>query len=221
MSALPNAPGSGARERRRVALADDHAVVRAGYRRLMELEPDIDIVAEFGDAESAYVALAQTDACPADLLVLDLSMPGRSGLEMLRRLGVRAPQLKVLVFTMHDSVAMMRQCREAGAMGFVTKASEPAALIDAVRSALRGEAVWPPELDAAARDGATHKRLSPREFEVLQHLIAGRSVEEIAALLRLSGKTVANYQTLVRQKLGIATAVELLRYAQDHGLMGL
>jgi len=207
--------------RHRVALADDHAVVRAGYRRLLELEPDIDVVAEFGDAESAYVALAQADECPADLLVLDLSMPGRSGLEMLGRIGQRAPRLRVLVFTMHDSVAMMRQCREAGAMGFVTKASEPQALIDAVRCALRGEAVWPAELEVAARDGAAHERLSPREFQVLQYLIAGRSVDEIATLLRLSGKTVANYQTLVRQKLGIATAVELLHYAREHGLQGL
>lgn len=212
---------SPARARHRVALADDHAVVRAGYRRLLELEPDIDVVAEFADAESAYVALAQVEPCPVDLLVLDLSMPGRSGLEMLRRLGQRAPGLRVLVFTMHDSVAMMRQCREAGAVGFVTKASEPAVLIDALRRALRGEAAWPAEFDAAAHDGAPHERLSPREFEVLQHLIAGRSVEDIAALLRLSGKTVANYQTLVRQKLGIATAVELLRYAQVHGLRGL
>lgn len=211
----------GRRARHRVALADDHAVVRAGYRRLLELEPDVEVVAEFGDAEAAYVALAQGEVCPADLLVLDLSMPGRSGLEMLRRLGQRVPALRVLVFTMHDSVAMMRQCREAGAMGFVTKASEPAALIAAVRSALRGESVWPGELDEAAREGAAHERLSPREFQVLQYLIAGRSVDEIATLLRLSVKTVANYQTLVRQKLGIATAVELLHYASEHGLQGL
>lgn len=204
-----------------VALADDHAVVRAGYRRLLELEHDIDVVAEFGDAESAYVALAQSEPCPADLLVLDLSMPGRSGLEMLRRLGQRVPGLRVLVFTMHDSVAMMGQCRDAGAMGFVTKSSEPQVLIAAVRRALRGETVWPAELETAARDGAPHERLSPREFQVLQYLIAGRSVDDIAALLRLSGKTVANYQTLVRQKLGIATAVELLRYAREHGLQGL
>ena len=205
----------------RVALADDHAVVRAGYRRLLELEPDIQVVAEYGDAESAYFALTQTQPCPADLLVLDLSMPGRSGLEILRRLGQRLPSLHVLIFTMHDGAAMLTQCRQAGARGFVTKSSEPEVLIDAVRRSGRGEGVWPRSAEQAEREGPPHERLSPREFDVLQHLLAGRGVDEIAGLLHLSGKTVANYQTLIRQKLGVSTAIELLHYARQHRLMEL
>ena len=105
----------------RVALADDHAVVRAGYRRLLELETDIAVVAEYDNAETAYSALTATEAGAIDLLILDLSMPGRSGLELLRRLALRRPELRVLIFTMHDSPAMVDQCLRAGAIGFVTK----------------------------------------------------------------------------------------------------
>ena len=204
--------------RHTIALADDHAVVRAGYRRLLELEPDLAVVADYADAEAAYFGLSQMEPGAVELLVLDLSMPGRGGLEMLRRLRQRLPDLKVLVFTMHESLALMVQCRDAGASGYVTKSSEPLLLVAAVRAALAGESVWPAALASGLREGAPHERLSPREFDVLQHLLAGHGVEQIAQILHLSPKTVANYQTLVRQKLGTGTAVELLRYAREHGL---
>jgi DNA-binding NarL/FixJ family response regulator len=210
----------------RVALADDHAVVRAGYRRLLELEPDIAVVAEFGEADSAYSALTAADAAAraaCDLLVLDLSMPGRSGLELLRRLGQRLPALRVLVFTMHDGAAMLDQCLRAGAAGFVTKSSAPEVLVDAVRRAARGEIALSPDmaaLSASSHAGPPHTRLSSREFDILQQLIVGHSVEDIAQNLRLSAKTVANYQTAIRQTLGVSSAVELLRYAREHGLDG-
>jgi len=209
----------------RVAIADDHAVVRAGYRRLLELEHDIAVVAEFADADGAYTALTTVTAAgePAiDLLVLDLSMPGRSGLELLRRLQVRLPTLRVLVFTMHDSAAMLDQCLRAGAAGFVTKSSAPEVLVDAVRRAARGEIALSPDVavaGASTNAGPPHTRLSSREFDILQQLIAGRSVDEIAQNLRLSIKTIANYQTSIRQALGVAGAVELLRYAREHGLI--
>lgn len=208
------------REPLRVALADDHAVVRAGYRRLLELEPDMAVVAEFGDADSAYRALAADAAAAVDLLVLDLSMPGRSGLELLRRLAQRRPGLPVLVFTMHDGAAMIEQCLRAGAAGFVTKSSAPEMLVDAVRRAARGETALSPDVAAiaAAPSTAPHRSLSSREFDILQQLLAGRGVDEIAQTLRLSGKTVSNYQTQIRQKLGVGSAVELLRYAREHGL---
>lgn len=207
----------------RVALADDHAVVRAGYRRLLELEADIAVVAEYGDAESAYSALAGSSGDDIDLLVLDLSMPGRSGLELLRRLSQRRPDLSVLVFTMHDSAAMLDQCLRAGAAGFVTKSSAPEVLVTAVRQAARGEIALSPDVAALAartEGGPPHTRLSSREFDILQQLLAGRGVEEIAQTLRLSTKTVANYQTRIRQALGVGSAVELLNYAREHGLGG-
>jgi DNA-binding NarL/FixJ family response regulator len=206
--------------RHAIALADDHAVVRAGYRRLLELEPDLMVVAEFAEAEAAYLGLTQAGSSDVALLVLDLSMPGCGGLAMMRRLLRRLPALKVLVFTMHDSPTLMARCRDAGASGYVTKNSEPAVLVAAVRAALAGAPVWPVALPAN-NPVAPHERLSAREFEVLQFLIAGHNVEQIARTLYLSPKTVANCQTLVRQKLGIGTAVELLRYAREHSLPGL
>jgi DNA-binding NarL/FixJ family response regulator len=203
----------------RVALADDHAVVRAGYRRLLELEADLVVVAEYGDADSAYEALAGPAGDDTDLLVLDLSMPGRSGLDMLQRLARRRPALKLLVFTMHDSTALLEQCLRAGATGYVTKSSEPQVLVDALHRAARGETVLSPDVAARREAGpAPHTRLSSREFDVFQQLLAGRSIDSIATGLRVSTKTVANTQTRIRQVLGVTGALGLMHYAREHGL---
>lgn len=206
--------------RLRVVLADDHSVVRTGYRRLLELEPDMEVVADFGDADSVCQWFAGHSA---DVLVLDLSMPGRGGLETLARVKTRQPGLRVLIFSMHDSTSMVGQALRAGADGYLTKSSEPDALIEAVRRVSRGEQALPPELaDALSSDGdrALHLALSPREFEIFRLLAAGRTVEEIAARLFLSVKTVANYQTAIRQKTGLNTALDMYRHAEAHRLLG-
>lgn len=220
MSGPPGPRGAGPL---RVMLVDDHAVVRAGYRRLLDDEAGLRVVAEFGDAESAYAALGPAAAATADVLVLDLSMPGRSGLDMLRRARLRWPRLRVLVFSMHDSPAMVAQALAAGAAGFITKSSEPALLVAALRRVAAGEeAVLSPDIAGAAQaPGAAppHQALSAREFEVLRGLVEGLSVEQIAARLHLSPKTVSNYQTQVRQRLGLQTAVDLLHYARQHRLL--
>ena len=206
----------------RVMLVDDHAVVRAGYRRLLADEPDLRVVAEHADADAAYAALLALPPGEVELLVLDLSMPGRSGLDLLRRVRQRWPALPVLVFSMHDSPALVAQALQAGAAGFVTKSSEPAALVAALRRVARGETgVLSPDIaGAAASPAATapQQMLSAREFEVLRGLVEGLTVDQIAARLHLSGKTVSNYQTQIRQRLGVSTAVDLLRYAQEHRL---
>jgi len=205
----------------RVMLVDDHAVVREGYRRLLALETDMQVVAEFADADSAFEALQRMPDL-ANVMVLDLSMPGRSGLDLLRRLSQRWTRLRVLVFTMHDSPAMVAQALRAGAIGFVTKSSPPEDLVAAVRHAARGQTVL--SADIAAASGAAgepppHVGLSPREFDVLRHLLEGAPLDDIAERMGLSTKTVANYQTILRQKLGVANAVEMVRYAQQYGLM--
>jgi DNA-binding NarL/FixJ family response regulator len=207
----------------RLMLVDDHAAVRAGFRRLLEDGGDLQVVAEHGSADAAYTALLAAPARSIDVLVLDLSMPGRSGLELLRRLALRLPWLRVLVFSMHDGLAGVRQCLAAGARGYVTKSSEPELLANAVRRVARGETALSPDVAAAAAGpgpAAAHERLSPREFDILLALLQGQALERIAAALCLSVKTVANNQALIRRKLGVANAAELLRYAREHRLVG-
>lgn len=205
-----------------VMLVDDHAVVRAGYRRLLELEPDCVVSAECADGDAAYALLQQRCPPPVDVIVLDLSMPGRSGLDLLRRIALRWPAVRRLVFSMHDSPAVVAQALAAGADGFVTKSSPPEVLVAALRRVAAGEPrVLSPDIaDAPAQPAAQapHLALSPREFQVLQGLLAGDALDLIAERLHLSAKTVSNHQTLIRQKLGVGNAVELLRYAQQHRL---
>ena len=202
----------------RVMLADDHAVVREGYRRLLELEPDVRIVGECADGEAARAMLDANHGL-ADVLVLDLSMPGAGGLAVLRAAAESWPALRVLVFTMHDSPTLVTQALRAGAAGFVTKSSAPQVLVDAVRRVAAGERpVLSPDVASLATTDPSNLPLAPREFEVFQLLVQGCSLEEVGRRLQLSVKTVANYQTLIRQKLGAATAIELLHVAQRHGL---
>ncbi|WP_354687667.1 response regulator transcription factor [Cupriavidus necator] len=206
----------------RVAIADDHAVVRTGYRRLLELEIGVEVVAEFGDTDEAYRWLTQHEA---DVLVLDLSMPGRGGLETVQRLKMRLPELRVLVFSMHDNPALVAQVLRAGARGYLTKSSPPDELVDAVREVMRGGQ----PLSADVRDGlsmapgrsddARHLDLSPREFAVFCLLAQGRSVDDIAVQMFLSLKTVANYQTILRKKLQLNNTLDMHRYAQQHDLL--
>ena len=203
-------------------LVDDHAVVRAGYRRLLEDEAGIVVVAEHGNADAAYAALSSHAQPGVDVLVLDLSMPGRSGLDVLRRARLRWPALRLLVFSMHDSPAMVAQALQAGAHGFVTKSSQPAVLVEAVQRVAAGHTgVLSPDIATATQASsadAPHRVLTAREFEVLRGLVDGLTLEQIAARLHVSSKTVSNLQTQLRQRLGVSTAVDLLRYAREHRL---
>lgn len=205
----------------RIVIADDHAVVRTGYRRLLELESDCRVVAEFGDCEATYTWLSQHEA---DLLILDLSMPGRGGLETLSRLKQRTPALRILVFSMHESPAIVRQAFQAGADGYLTKSSDPEALVSAVREIQRGKRPLSEQaaraLEVASSDQeAPHRTLSPREFQIFTLIASGMSVDEIATRLCISGKTVANYQTSIRQKTGLGSALEMFRYARSNSLI--
>lgn len=200
----------------RVAIADDHAVVRMGYRRLLEDEPDLRVVAEYADAASAWADLCRRAPGEVQVLVLDLSMPGSSGLDLLRRLQVRQPALRVLIFTMHDTAALRMQCLRAGAAGFLGKGSEPDELLHAVRAAAR--AARPPAPPPPPAAPAPHDDLTPREHEALRLLLQGLPLDQVARTMGVSDKTASNYQTAIRQKLGVASALELIRYGQQHGL---
>lgn len=204
------------RDTLRVVLVDDHAVVREGYRRVLEMDPSVQVIAEHDSADAAIAALQRGES--PDVMVLDLSMPGRSGFEVLRCAQQREPKVPVLVFTMHDSRAMVDQALQVGARGFVTKSSEPPFLVQAVRRIAAGETapVLSPDVERAAAAPAA-VRLAPREREVLHMLVQGCSVDEIGRRMQLSQKTVSNYQTSIRQKLGVSTGIDLLRAAQRMG----
>lgn len=205
-----------------VMLVDDHAIVREGYRRLLEAEDGIAVVAEHGDAESAQAALERLPEGTVHVVVLDLSMPGRGGLALARRIAQRWPALRVLVFSMHDHPATVAQALAAGAVGYVTKTSAPQDLVLALRRVAAGQTqVFSPDVargQASAAAAAPHMTLSPREFDVLQGLLRGHTLEQIAQRLSISPKTVSNLQTQLRAKLGVSTAVELLHYAKQHGM---
>ena len=207
----------------RIGLVDDHAFVRVGVRRLLEQEPELQVVAEWGDAESALADLSGARRGDVDLLVLDLSLPGRSGLDLQRDLqGLRAaahPVPQVLVVSMHDQPLQIEACRRAGAWGFLSKSADPCLLVQAaqrLRCGLPG--TFASEGSEPVR-AAPHELLSLRERDVLQALLDGQSLESIAQRLGRSLKTVANCQSLIRTKLGVGSAVELLGYARRHRLL--
>jgi len=202
----------------RVGLLDDHAVVRSGYRRLIELEPDLVVHAEYASAEEAYADLTRGAVCPLQILVVDISLPGMSGLELLRRLSRRLPELRTLVFSMHESPATVRSCLGAGARGFITKNSAPEAMVEALRRVAGGEVILSDDIADLGSAPRLQAQLSTREFDILQRLVVGQSLEQIAATLHLSGKTVANYQSELRRKLGAGSAIELMHHARRMGL---
>jgi DNA-binding NarL/FixJ family response regulator len=206
----------------RILLVDDHAVVRAGYRRFLEQEPGYEVIAESASGEEAYAWLQSQPELP-DVVVLDLSMPGGGGLSTLRRMKIRWPLLPILVCSMHDHLAFAIQALRAGANGYMTKSSDPAFMAVAVRRVLAGGTALSPDIQAKLQSNAGSDAqqptlgLSVREFEIFRLIAAGKSHEEIATLLNLSAKTVANNHSLIRQKLGISTDIELFQLAVGCG----
>ncbi len=206
-----------------VLLLDDHAVVRTGYRRLIDAEPDLRVVAEASTTDEAYALLQQGGI---DVAVVDLSLKGASGVEAIRRFLARDPQLKVMVLSMHDSPGFVTQAMRAGALGYLTKSSEPADMLDGIRAVARGRRVLAPEIaqtlaDAALDGNALLNRLTPREFEVLRMAATGEATRQIASQMHLSPKTVLNHLSMVRQKLEADSDFKLLRLAVRHGLVDL
>lgn len=206
----------------RILLADDHEVVRAGLRRLLESEPGFEIVAEAGSGEDAYRKLG---ALRIDVAVIDLSMPGMGGLEAIRRIRARRSEVKILVFSIHESACFAQRALSAGAEGYLTKSSPAAAMIEAVRAVAEGrhwlarEVAQNLALQSLGQQGSPMSELTAREFEVLRLFALGRQPDEIAVALHLSAKTVANHLSLIKQKLGARSAAELMRRALDWGLV--
>lgn len=203
-----------------VVLADDHQIVRDGIRMVLEAEPDIGVVAEAGDAETAarYVL-----GHKPQVLVLDLSMPGGSSLELIPKILESSPGTAIVVLTMQGEPAFARQALRAGAKGYVVKHSAAGELVDAIRAAVEGETYINPKLGARlaaepAPDGPPDG-LTPREIEVLNLLALGYMNPEIAEKLVLSVRTVETHRANIQRKTGVSTRAELIAYALDHGLV--
>lgn len=206
-----------------VLLVDDHPVVRTGYRRLLDASGDIAVVAEAGDADSGYAAWLQWR--PA-VTVTDLSLPGASGLDLIRRIRGRDAGARLLVFSVHTTEAMVERALALGACGFAGKRCEPAVLRDAVRQAARGGAPFLCDdarrlrpAAAVADRAALEAALTAREFEVFRLLALGHSTAESAARLHLSEKTIANYAALIKDKLGVSTSAALVHLALRIGVI--
>ncbi|WP_077037477.1 response regulator transcription factor [Pelomonas sp. KK5] len=207
----------------RLLLVDDHPVVRAGYQRLLEQDGEMQVVGQAGDVDSACALHARHEP---DLTITDLSLPGSGGLELIRRLRERhGGQARLLVFSMHDSEMLVRRALELGARGFVTKASAPECLIEAVSRAMAGGRYLSPDLPARllhepgrAAEPA-FDALTQREFEIFRLLACGSSLADCARALHLSPKTVSNHQSVIKEKLGLSTSAAMAHLALRHGLI--
>jgi len=207
----------------RVLLADDHAIVRAGLKEILADTGDIEVAAE---ATNGQDVMAQIRARDFDVAVLDMSMPGRSGIELIKQVKDEKPKLRILILTMHSEEQYAVRALKAGASGFLTKEAAADQLVAAIRKIAGGGAYVSPEtaerlvLDAAPRaESAPHTLLSDREFQVLQMIAGGKTVSEIAKRLSLSVKTVSTHKTRILHKMGLANQAELIRYALEHKLL--
>ena len=206
----------------RIMLVDDHAVVRAGVRRLIEQDGRFLVVAEADSGESAY---QQYGVCLPDIVIIDLSMPGMGGMEAIGRIIARYPMAKLLVLSMHENAAFASQALKAGAKGYLSKNGLAEELINALEHIAIGQIYINASMtQKIAQQFLTNEKnllqqLSTREFEIFRMLAEGIDSAEIGKKLNISGKTVANYQTTIKQKLGINNSVELVRLAIRSGLI--
>jgi two-component system, NarL family, invasion response regulator UvrY len=205
-----------------ILLADDHPVVREGYRRLLERQPEFRVCAEADDAQSAYRLYK---AHRPDVTVMDLALPGVGGLEALRHIREWDRRARILVFTMHAGAAFALKAFEAGALGYVTKSSEPGELVKAVAAAARDHRYLSEDVSravAADRLAGPHNALEdlgPRETEILRLLASGLDSEAIAKLLNLSHKTVRNHHYAIKNKIGARNDAHLVWIAVRAGLV--
>lgn len=202
-----------------VLLVDDHALVRRGFRRMLEDDPGIAVVGEAGDGAEA-VRLART--LKPDVIVMDSAMPQMGGLEATRKIRELLPHAAVLMLSMHSEDTLVRQAMDAGARGYVLKNAANLDLVAVVRRVARGEIVLDPQISKnASLKGERDHGLTPRELEVLQHIAAGKSNKEIAAQLGLSANTVAVHRANIMDALGFHKTAELVVYAIRNGLVNL
>ena len=211
----------------RVLIADDHAVVRSGLRVLLGADPDLEVVGEAGTGEEA---LRFAEELRPDLVLLDISMPGENGIETVRRLKAKLPALVVLFLTMHEEENMLLEALRAGGDGYVVKRADETEILQAIRTVRRGDVYVHPAMTRAllghteTTETTAHRQepvepLTHREIDVLRLLVRGNTNRQIAELLALSIRTVESHRANLMGKLGLSSRVELVTYAEEHGLL--
>jgi two-component system invasion response regulator UvrY len=205
-----------------IVLVDDHAVVRAGVRRLLEQEPLFEVIGEAESGEKAYQIFGELKP---DVMVMDLSMPGMGGLESIRRILMRYEKAKILVLSMHEDLSFANQALKLGAKGYLTKNTLADDLVKSIETVNQGDVFLSDEIakkmamqSISGNQDPVHE-LSAREFEIFRLLAEGFDIDAIASTLNISSKTVSNYQTMIKQKLNINTPIELIRYAIKVGVI--
>lgn len=207
----------------RILVADDHPLLRSGLKQVLSQEPDFIVAGEAEDAEQVVQRMEQEQW---DFVILDITMPGRSGLDVLRDIRRKQPALPVLVLSMHSEDQFAVRAIKAGANGYISKDNAPAEVVRAIRRILTGKKYVSPTLAEILADSLTsdserpaHETLSDREFQVLCQLASGKTVSQIAAEISLSVKTVSTYRTRILEKMNMRNNAELTRYAIQNGLV--
>lgn len=208
-----------------IIIVDDHDILRAGLKHILADTPDIAVTAEAGNGNEA---LAKVRTGSWDAMVLDMSMPGRSGIELIKQLKHEFPKLPILILSMHREDVYAVRAFKAGASGYLCKDNAEAQLAQAIRKVAGGGMFISPAvaekiavgmLQGGAPDAPPHAQLSDREYQIFQHIVGGEGLTEIARQLNLSVKTVSTYKTRILEKLRLANASELVRYAVQHDLI--
>lgn len=210
----------------RILIADDHGVVRAGLRALLDAEPDLQVIGEAADGDET---LQLAGKLRPDVVLLDLSMPGPGGIEVTRRLIKAVPEVRVLILTFHEDDILLREAIRAGAAGYITKRAFESELINAIQAAWRGDLyIHPAMTRALLQDKAPPPHtsskvpissLTPRETEVLRLIVQGYTNRQTAEILSISVRTVESHRANLMDKLDLHSRVELVRYAKEHGLL--
>jgi DNA-binding NarL/FixJ family response regulator len=207
----------------RIVLADDHTILREGLKQLLSAAEGIEVAGEARDGHEVMKVVREADF---DLLLLDMSMPGKSGIELIKQVHAEKPKLRILVLSMHEEHQYAIRAIRAGASGYITKESASRLLVEAIRKVAGGGAFISAEvaeqLALGAMPGAhgmPHEALSDREFQIFRLIAEGKSVSDIAESLNLSAKTVSAHKANILQKMNMTGAAELVRYALTHRLI--
>jgi DNA-binding NarL/FixJ family response regulator len=197
-------------------IVDDHEIVRAGIKRLFENTPNLNIVADLGSGEEAYQFLQKNTV---DLIIMDVSMPGKGGIETTNQIKKRYPKIKILMLSMHDNAMIIENAMKAGADGYILKNDLSDDLLNAVEKVMNNETIISASVDVDEFKDSLIKELNNKEFEIFKSLASGEDLLSIAEKLNISYKTAANYQTSIKQKLNVKNILEFYNLAKENKIL--